>query len=80
VTHGVCWNHVPARTGTKSIVQYLEELGYRTGLAGKIHANPRAVFPFEMVVGLERDCVAWSAAFDTDEMEMFMNRMTKSFC
>ena len=81
VTHGVCWNHVPARTGTKSIVQYLEELGYRTGLAGKIHANPGAVFPFEMVEGLERDCVARTAAFDTDEMEMFMNRDDKNpFC
>jgi len=74
VTNGVCWNHVPARTGTKSIVHYLGELGYRTGLAGKIHANPRTVFPFEMVEGLERDCVAQTAGFDTGEMERFITR------
>lgn len=74
VTNGVCWNHVPARTGTKSIVHYLGELGYRTGLAGKIHANPRTVFPFEMVEGLERDCVATTAGFDTGETEKFITR------
>ncbi|HLP73500.1 MAG TPA: sulfatase [Bacteroidales bacterium] len=81
VTNGVCWNHVPARTGTKSIVHYLGELGYRTGLAGKIHANPRTVFPFEMVEGLERDCVAPTAGFSTEEIERFIKRDDKSpFC
>jgi len=81
VTNGVCWNHVPARTGTKSIVQYLGELGYRTGLAGKVHANPREVFPFEMVEGLERDCVAKTAGFDITEIEKFITRDDKNpFC
>ena len=81
VSHGVCWNHVPARTGTKSIVQYLGALGYRTGLAGKIHASPRTVFPFEMVEGLERDCVAQTAGFDTGEMEKFITRDDRNpFC
>ena len=81
VTNGVCWNHVPARTGTKSIVQYLGQLGYRTGLAGKVHANPREVFPFEMVEGLERDCVAKTAGFDIMEIEKFITRDDKNpFC
>jgi N-sulfoglucosamine sulfohydrolase len=81
VTNGVCWNHVPARAGTKSIVHFLGELGYRTGLAGKIHANPRTVFPFEMVEGLERDCVAPTAGLNTDEIEKFIIRdNTNPFC
>lgn len=81
VRSGVCWNHVPAREGTKSIVQYLDELGYRTGIAGKVHANPRSVFPFEMVEGLERDCVAETAGFDLKEVKEFVTRDKKQpFC
>jgi N-sulfoglucosamine sulfohydrolase len=81
VTSGVCWNHVPARTGTKSIVQHLGGQGYRVGLAGKIHANPLSVFPFEMVEGLERDCVAQTAGFETGEISRFITRDdTKPFC
>ncbi len=40
---GVCWNHTPARIGTRSITHYLGNLGYRVGLAGKVHAQPRSV-------------------------------------
>ena len=40
VRNGVCWNHVPARNGINSIVHYLGDLGYRIGLAGKVHASP----------------------------------------
>ena len=49
VSSGVCWNHAIARTGTQSIVQHLGELDYRVGIAGKVHADPRSVYPFEMV-------------------------------
>ena len=81
VSNGVCWNYVPARSGTKSIVHHLGNLGYRVGIAGKIHASPRSVFPFEEVVGLERDCVSETAEFDEAGMAEFITRDTKQpFC
>ena len=46
--NGSCWNHSAARVGTKSIVHYLGDLGYRVGLCGKKHVNPEEIFPFEM--------------------------------
>ena len=49
VRNGVAWNHSVAKPGTKSIYHHLSELGYRVGLAGKKHAKPESVFPFENV-------------------------------
>ena len=40
-------NHTFAKEGTKSIVHYLEPLGYRVAFAGKRHIAPKEVFPFE---------------------------------
>ncbi|QGY43960.1 sulfatase-like hydrolase/transferase [Maribellus comscasis] len=80
VQNGVCWNYVPARTGTKSIVHYLKDFGYRVGIAGKIHAEPQSVFPFEKVEGLERDCVAKIADFDETGMRNFINKSEDPFC
>lgn len=48
---GVAWNHSAARPTTKSICHYLGALNYRVGLAGKKHAAPATVFPFEDVKG-----------------------------
>ena len=81
VRNGVCWNHVPARNGIKSIVHYLGDLGYRIGLAGKVHASPREVFPFEMVEGIERNCVSKTANYDDRELSEFISRDKKQpFC
>ena len=81
VRNGVCWNYVPARTGTRSMVHHLGDLGYRVGIAGKIHATPRSVFPFEEVEGLERDCVSETAGFDDSGMVEFITRDQKQpFC
>jgi len=80
VRTGVCWNHVPARIGLQSIVQHLGKLGYRTGLAGKVHASPVSVFPFELVEGIERDCVSETAAYDDRELARFINRSEDPFC
>ncbi|MCG8310641.1 MAG: sulfatase [Cytophagales bacterium] len=70
--NGVCWNHSIARTGLKSIVQHLGDFGYRTGIAGKIHAKPKDVFPFELVDGVERDCVSETAKYDKEGLRAFM--------
>jgi len=80
VRNGVCWNHVPAREGLESIVQHLGRLGYRTGIAGKVHASPRSVFPFEMVEGIERDCVSETAEYDDSELKSFITRSNDPFC
>jgi len=47
VKSGAYPNHTFARDGTKSIVHYLQPLGYRVALSGKKHIAPREVFPFE---------------------------------
>jgi uncharacterized sulfatase len=78
---GVCWNHTPARVGTRSITHYLGDLGYRVGLAGKVHAQPRSVYGFEMVDGFERNCVALTANHDCRGIREFMGRDAKQpFC
>ena len=40
-------NHTFAKLGTKSVVHYLQPLGYRVALSGKTHIKPQSVFPFE---------------------------------
>jgi uncharacterized sulfatase len=78
---GACWNHSAARPGTRSIVHYLGELGYRVGIAGKVHVEPRASFPFEMVEGFERGCVSPTARHECGGIRRFMARDPESpFC
>jgi uncharacterized sulfatase len=74
VRNGVAWNHSVATPGTRSVVHHLGELGYRAGLAGKVHASPKEVFPFEMVEGFEPNCVALTASHDVAEMKRFILR------
>jgi len=81
VSSGVCWNHAIARTGTQSIVQYLGELDYRVGITGKVHADPRSVYPFEIVEGVEDNCVSTTAKYDAAGMREFMARdQEQPFC
>jgi uncharacterized sulfatase len=47
VKSGAYPNHTRADAGTKSIVQYLEPLGYRVVLSGKTHIKPQEIFSFE---------------------------------
>jgi len=47
VKTGAYPNHTFAKEKTKSIVHYLEPLGYRVAQSGKRHINPEKVFPFE---------------------------------
>lgn len=74
VRSGVCWNHVKARKGTKSMVHHFNKLGYRTGIAGKVHVSPKEVFPFEYVEGIEGRSVSETAGFDLDGVSGFINR------
>ena len=47
VRSGAYPNHTFVRPETKSVCQYLGELGYRVALSGKKHINPKTVFEFE---------------------------------
>lgn len=55
--NGCAWNHSASRSETKSLPQYLGDLGYRVGIAGKVHVKPDASFPFEQVDGFDSNCV-----------------------
>jgi len=49
VRNGAYPNHSLVYSSVKSIVNYLQEVGYRTGLAGKTHFGPDESFPFERI-------------------------------
>lgn len=50
VKSGAWPNHTRAYDHVKSIVHYLQPLGYRVALSGKTHIKPQTVFPFEYTV------------------------------
>ncbi|MEM7147783.1 MAG: sulfatase [Verrucomicrobiota bacterium] len=50
VKSGAYPNHTFAKEGTKSVVHYLGDMGYRVALSGKTHISPQEVFPFEYTV------------------------------
>jgi len=59
----------------------LSDLGYRTGIAGKIHASPEEVFPFIKVEGMERNCVSTTAKYDSKGISQFINlEKDQPFC
>jgi len=79
--NGSCWNHSAARPGTRSIVHYLGDLGYRVGLAGKKHVGPAKSFPFEKVPGVTPGCTHPNPQFSTAGMAEFMGRDARQpFC
>lgn len=55
--NGCAWNHSASRPSTTSMPQHLGALGYRVGIAGKIHVTPKKAFPFEIIGGFEPNCV-----------------------
>lgn len=57
LTNGTAWNHSASKPGTTSIAQHLGALGYRVGLAGKVHVLPKEVFAFESISGFDPNCV-----------------------
>ena len=47
VKSGAYPNSTLAKEGTKSVVHFLGDMGYRVALTGKRHIQPESVFPFE---------------------------------
>jgi uncharacterized sulfatase len=81
VRSGTCWNHCSTLPETKSICHDLSGLGYRVGLAGKLHVTPRRCFPFDQVEGFESDCVAATADYDCSGIRKYMEAdKNQPFC
>ena len=55
--NGCAWNHSASRPTATSAAHHLTALGYRVGLAGKVHVQPARVFPFENIGGFDTSCV-----------------------
>ncbi len=57
LSNGCAWNHSASRPDTKSLPHFLRPLGYRVGIAGKVHVKPDEAFPFDTVSGFDPSCV-----------------------
>jgi len=55
--NGCAWNHSASRPDITTMPQHLGALGYRVGLAGKVHVKPEKAFPFTSVGGFDANCV-----------------------
>jgi len=80
--NGCAWNHSASRPGTRSLSQHLALLGYRTGIAGKVHVLPKESFPFEDVPGFDPSCVHNpTKAHDLTGVREFISRdKAQPFC
>ncbi len=80
--NGCAWNHSASRSETKSLPHYLSPLGYRVGIAGKVHVKPSQAFPFENVAGFDKNCVRNPTQdHDLGEVAKFMARdSAEPFC
>ncbi len=82
MTNGCAWNHSASRPDVTSMPHHLGKLGYRVGLAGKVHVKPAKAFPFEKVGGFDPNCVrSPTRNHDLDATYKFMTRdPTQPFC
>ena len=80
--NGCAWNHSASLPGTLSMPHYLGEIGYRVGIAGKVHVQPKAAFPFENVGGFDKSCVRDPTQDHTmsDVTEFFSRDTEQPFC
>ena len=80
MNNGCAWNHSASRPNVKSMPQHLQQVGYRVGIAGKVHVKPDAVFPFQKVAGYDASCVRNpTKTNDTTGVREFMSDQ-KPFC
>ncbi len=47
--HGAHSNHSGVKQNTRSVVQYMQALGYDVAIAGKYHVGPEEIFSFERI-------------------------------
>lgn len=82
MSNGCAWNHSASLPDTKSMPHHLGKLGYRVGLAGKVHVLPQRAFPFEKVDGFDPNCVREpTQTHDLSGVREFMSRNAQEpFC
>ena len=80
--NGCAWNHSASRPSVTSMPQHLGAVGYRVGLAGKVHVKPQRAFPFEKVAGFDPSCVRNpTQKHDLDSVKKFITRdREQPFC
>jgi len=80
--NGCAWNHSASRPDVTSMPHHLGDLGYRVGLAGKVHVKPAKAFPFDAVDGFDPNCVrSPTRPHDTEGIRRFMEADTdQPFC
>lgn len=80
--NGCAWNHSASRPDVTSMPHHLKPLGYRVGLAGKVHVLPDKAFPFEKIDGFDQNCVRNpTRPHDLQYVRRFMtDRADQPFC
>lgn len=72
VRNGAHPNHSEVYPWVKTMPHYLQELGYRVGLANKTHYAPASQFPFEHLAGRQHDTGKDGIDFDLDRVDAFL--------
>lgn len=73
-------NHKNTFEGTKTVVEYMNEEGYRVGRTGKNHPNTPSVYKFEEIPGFTVNCLASKAnTFSVDGIKEFISRNDDPF-
>ncbi len=80
--NGCAWNSSASRPEVTSMPDHLRPLGYRVGLAGKVHVKPAKAFSFETVGGYDVSCVRKpTKPHDTQHIRRFMGEnQDQPFC
>lgn len=71
--HGAHPNHAPLQPGIPTVAHYLEELGYKVGLIGKVHVSPIDSFGFHYMKELLD--FAWDSLLTPAEMRKAMEAL-----
>ncbi|TWU04682.1 sulfatase family protein [Stieleria varia] len=81
MSNGCTWNHSASLNDLETMPQLLGKLGYRVGIAGKVHVGPPKTFPFESVDGFDGNCVRDpTKAHEIAAAANFMTRSDDPFC
>jgi len=72
VKNGAYPNHSRVKPGTKSIANYLKDLGYRVGIAGKKHYAPPESYPFQTVAATADNYAAIEKFINRDKTQPYL--------
>ena len=79
VRHGSYRNHKGSYPETRTVNEYMPELGYRVGRTGKDHPGPKTVYKFDEIPGFTVGCTNRKAPFSTDGIKEWIRKDDKPF-